>query len=306
MKNQTAFAHWLSQEGQLSVPMAIINHLTDIGLTTSDLGHLIVAWGKGQQKQSWTQLQGCSSVRWCISSGLAKWENKEISWLPLYNKLFEIHSKDSQLSQQPVETEKKGEFNYNRIIKWLDNRRGTLSATVKEKKVIQDFNLKFGWSTEFIISFLELCFERGQSNVWTYQNIAKRIFEAGINSIEELASFIDELDWLYHKVSEVKRCIGQYGGVTQPQKEMYLKWSNSWGFSHDIIMRAGEETIRTNTPSFKYIDAILADWLAKGVKSLADAQKVLDIRGQEADTKKSKKSINKNVEKGKYDDLFIF
>ncbi len=157
----------------------------------------------------------------------------------------------------------------------MDQVRGTLSVTFREKQVLQEFNLKYGWSTDFILIFLQLSFERGLNNVQTYSYIAKRVYENGVHTVDELVSFINELDWIQYKVSEVKKCVGQYGAVTRPQREIYLKWHRQWKFSHEVIMRAAEETIRTNNPSFKYIDSILQDWYNQGVKNVAEAETAL-------------------------------
>ena len=38
-------------------------------------------------------------------------------------------------------------------------------------------------------------------------------------------------------------------------------------------MRAAEETVRTNNPSFKYIDGILADWHKREVEKYSGCRK---------------------------------
>ena len=197
----------------------------------------------------------------------------------------------------------KSEFNYSRILKWLDQERGTLSITLREKQVIQEFNLKYGWSSDFILIFLQLAFERGLNLVQNYQPVARKVYESGIDTVAGLISFMNDLDWIQYKVAELKKCIGQYGGVTKPQREMYLKWHRQWNFSHEVIMRAAEETVRASNPSFKYIDAVLKNWHDKGVRNLRDAEKVVaDHDSKERKDRKEEGPGRKRIRRADYRD----
>lgn len=281
MKN-VEYTQWLMDEGQVAVPLALLKNIQSLNLSPENLGYLILALAASQQNIPADELAKNPWIKWVLSEGWAKWgiENgqKKISFLPLWDRLYAVFEKQSVDAQREkaVAYQMKGDFDYGKILKWLDQVRGTLSVTFREKQVLQEFNLRYGWSTDFILIFLQLCFERGQTTIQTYQPIAKRVYENGIHTVEELISFMNELDWVLYKVMEVKKCVGQYGGVTRPQREMYLKWQNQWKFGHEVIMRAAEETVRTNCPSFKYIDRILEDWAQKGVKNLEGAQKAIE------------------------------
>jgi DNA replication protein DnaD len=62
-------------------------------------------------------------------------------------------------------------------------------------------------------------------------------------------------------------------------------------------MKAAEETVRTNNPSFKYIDSILNDWFNKGVKNKEEAVQALkehDNKNQDnKGTEPKKQATNK-------------
>lgn len=271
------YIQWLMGEGHLAVPNVLLQNMQSLNLSPENLGYLLLALSASQQSKPTEELAQNLWIKWSLSEGWARWlqegEQKKISFLPLWDRLYYIWEKQTTAVQgeKSVSSSLKGEFDYNKILKWLDQVRGTLSITFREKQVLQEFNLRYSWSTDFILIFLQLVFERGHTTLQTYQPIAKRVYENGVHTVEELISFMNELDWIQYKVLEVKKCVGQYGGVTRPQREMYLKWQNQWKFGHEVIMRAAEETVRTNNPSFKYIDRILEDWFNRGVKNVTEA-----------------------------------
>lgn len=295
---KTSFTEWLLEKGQVSIPYRLLESIELLNLPPENLGYLILGLSKCQYNHDEDELSRNKWVKWCISEGWACWHvdgsDKKISFNPLWQRLYENYPGNSgtQESSRPAQ---QGDFNYGKILKWLDQTRGTLSVTMREKQVIQEFNLKYGWSTEFILIFLQLVFERGQNQLYSYLPLAKRVFESGINTVDGLVSFVNDYDWIQFKVAEVKKCVGQYGGITKPQREMYLKWNKEWNFSHELIMRAAVETVRTNSPSFKYIDGILGNWHSQGVKDVKEAEKLLAQRDNKGEEKRKFVSKGKRV-----------
>ncbi len=276
---QAEYGNWLIEGGYVVIPKRLLENSQALDIPPENLGYLVLAMACCQKANSVEEVAENKGVKWCLGEGWACWqgegEKRHISFLPLWKRLHSVSLLSRNGKNNDAFFGQNGGFDYSKILKWLDQARGTLSITDKEKQVIQEFNIKYGWSTEFIIIFLELAFERGQQRLQNYQYIAKRVYESGINTVEGLIGFMNEWDWTRHKVVEIKKCIGQYGGVTGPQREMYLKWNKQWGLSHELIMRAGEETIRANNPSFKYIDAILQDWHKKGIKDVSEAEDLI-------------------------------
>lgn len=296
-----AYLEWLLKEGQLVVPFTLLENMQSLNLSPERLGYLVLALAVSKKTLSPEEMVKNPWIKWSLSEGWTSWvqqgEKKRISFSPLWKRLYAVWEKqqEEQLENKSVSFKMKGDFNYNKILKWLDEVRGTLSITFREKQVLQEFNLRYGWSTDFILIFLQLSFERGLNTVQTYQFIAKRVYENGVHTVDELISFMNELDWIQYKVIEVKKCVGQYGGVTRPQREMYLKWHRQWKFSHEVIMRAAEETIRTNNPSFKYIDGVLLDWHNKGVTNVTEAEAALKQHDCQKNNKKKFGSTKKRI-----------
>lgn len=297
--SQLKFGQLILEKGQLVLPFFLLENIQNLNISPEELGYITLGLARLQASQDKKDLAQDPWLKWCLSRGWAKWETKDeektISFSPLWVRLYDYWEKTYESERKEVSSKRNIDFQYGRILKWLDEVRGTLSITLKEKQTLQEFNLKYGWSTDFILIFLQLIFEKGFNTIHMYKPIAKKVYESGVTTVDELIVFMDELDWVHHKVAEVKKSVGQYGGVTNPQREMYLKWNNEFKYNHQIIMRAAMETVRTNNPSFKYIDGILKDWHEKGVKTIEEAEQVL--RQRDAKTKNEKKTVNKNSRK---------
>ncbi|MDD2400624.1 MAG: DnaD domain protein [Clostridia bacterium] len=287
------------ERGHINIPLILIENIQSLDISSENLGYLLLAMARSKIISSPEEYAKDYWIKWALAEGWCTWnlegEAKTISFSPLWRRLYYVLQKIDKAKDEckSVSANEKGKFDYNQILKWLDQARGTLSITLREKQLLQEFNIKYGWSTEFILIFLQLCFERGQTNIQVYKPVAKRVYENGINTVDGLISFIDNLDWIQYKVGEVKKCVGQYGGITRPQREMYMKWCGQWKFGHEVIMKAAEETVRTNSPSFKYIDSILENWYSQGVKNIEDAGKAL----YEHDNKEEKTQKQGNKKK---------
>lgn len=302
---ESEYLEWVMKEGQITLPLAFLNNIQSLNIPPEHLGYLLLGMVNSKRILTSAELAKNPWVRWCLTEGWAKWtgegEQKTVSFLPFWNKLYYFWEKTQQVKEtaasKEVASAVQEDFNYSKIIKWLDQVRGTLSITLKEKQIIQEFNVKYGWSTDFVLIFLQLCFERGENTLQKYQPIAQKVYVSGIHTVDELVSYMNDLDWIQYKVSEVKKCVGQYGGVTRPQREMYLKWHRQWKFSHEVIMRAAEETVRTNNPSFKYIDGILDNWQTREVKDVHDAEIALQQHDQKNKVEKKKNNFKQDSAK---------
>jgi len=286
-----SFAAALQQAGYLSLPKYLLEKLPVLGVSPEEIGYLVMALANPEAESTpW--------MRWALDKGWAVWqgtdENRRILFTPLWDKLYrswEEEQKNNMCKLQAVQN--KADFDYSRILKELDRLRGSLSITSREQQLIQEFNLKYGWSTEFIIAFFQLCFQRGLTQMRHYRPLAQQINRAGIYTLDELVRFMDDVDWISHKVAEIKKdYLGLYGMVTVAERDLYTKWCRHWNFPHSVIVRAAQETLGANNAGFKYIDRILEDWHEKGVDSVEAAEEALRERAEMKKAQKEAKTGN--------------
>jgi len=58
------------------------------------------------------------------------------------------------------------------------------------------------------------------------------------------------------------------------KRNVYLKWRTEWGFSMDVVSKAGElMCMYTKDGGLEYIDSVLNNWMSKEIRTLADVEK---------------------------------
>ena len=62
--------------------------------------------------------------------------------------------------------------------------------------------------------------------------------------------------------------------ITPMEMQLLISWEND--YSIDLVILALSEAVANNKRSFKYIEAILLSWKAKGITSVIDAQNEID------------------------------
>jgi DnaD/phage-associated family protein len=274
---QGKFAQFISETGTVGVPVYLLEKARQLNISPESLGYLVLALDSQRRITDKEALSRDPWIRWALGEGWAVWDgqgaSRRISFLPLWSRMYRLWIQEQE--EKPVRPA--GDFDYSKILKELDRMRGSLTVTLREQRFIQEMNLKYGWTTDFILTFFQLCFARGLSQIKDYKSIADKVYQGGVYTVGELAEFMNEIDWTRKKVEEVKRFLGQFGAATIPQRDLYVKWNQHWGMSHLLILRAAEETVRTNNPSFKYVDRVLEDWLQKGVRELSDVEKAVQM-----------------------------
>ena len=70
---------------------------------------------------------------------------------------------------------------------------------------------------------------------------------------------------------------GNYTGIdmsAEARKKVYYRWRYDWGFSHQMIMKAGELMCqRTKNGGLEYIDSVLNNWMSKEIRSVEEAER---------------------------------
>jgi len=251
---------------------------------------------------------------------------------PLYNRLRDIILRDHPLSQNTyLNTDNSSKAQEKRIeelelaLQREQRRNGSSISEVpgvnnRDFRMVADFisqktgnliSIKMGnelrkWMTEFcfkpefILCFLELCFERRINNPHEITKIAAGLKECSICNLEAMETYFhtfvdDKPSGIYEFDPEVVE-FGRLTGLdmkAEARKKVYYKWRYDWGFSNEMVSRAGEIMCnRTKNGGIDYVDGILSNWKNNNVRSLADAEK-------ETAEHKSRRKAEKQFAKGK-------
>ena len=166
----------------------------------------------------------------------------------------------------------------------------TLSHT--EMDTITYFYDTLHMSADLIEYLIETCVENGHKSIHYIQKVALAWSDGGITTVAQAK----EQSACYHKnCYTILNAFGIKGRGPAASELSYIKkWTETLGFSLDIIQEACRRTIAaTHQPSFEYTDSILSKWQKANVKHLKD------ILTLDEDFLKKKSSQKENIRKTK-------
>jgi len=172
---------------------------------------------------------------------------------------------------------------FKKVADFIAKKTGNL-LSVKMAAELRKWLDDMAFNPEFLLIMLELCFERKIQNPREITRIAQQIKENCISTVEDLELFLNNyID--SDKISAVRlnrfdpdiQEFGSYTGIDMTaaaRKKMYYKWRYDWGFTHVMIMKAGEIMCqRTKNGGLEYIDSVLHNWMSKEIRQVEDAEK---------------------------------
>jgi DnaD/phage-associated family protein len=135
-----------------------------------------------------------------------------------------------------------------------------------------------GFDAELIEYLIEYCVTNGHKSLRYIEKVALSWADEGIDSIDKARDKSETFSKTCYPVLKAFGITGRNPG--EDEKAFVVKWTNSYGFTMDIIIDACKRTLSaTSKPSFKYADSILTKWHEKGIRNLSDV-KELDIEHQ--------------------------
>lgn len=162
-----------------------------------------------------------------------------------------------------------------------------------------------GFEPELIEYLIEYCVTNGHKSLRYMEKVAMSWSEDGIHTAEDARANTDLFSKSCYPVLKAFGLNGRNPG--EGEKALIIKWTNSYGFTMDIILDACNRTINTiHQPSFEYADSILTKWKEKGIKTLTDVQ-ALDNEHQKnkaAQAKSGQASESKNESSAKSKNSF--
>ncbi|MGI6421311.1 MAG: DnaD domain protein [Syntrophomonadaceae bacterium] len=177
----------------------------------------------------------------------------------------------------------KNDEQYRRVADFVARKTGNL-LSVKMSNELRKWLDEMGFSPEFLLVLLELCFERQIVNPHDISKIARDLKEYSINSLDGLEMYFKNYVDSGKNISLMARRfdpdIMEFGNFTgidmnaEARRRIYYKWRYDWSFSHAMIMKAGEVMCqRTKNGGLEYIDSVLNNWMSKEIRQVHEADK---------------------------------
>lgn len=225
-------------------------------------------------------------------------QEKRIEELEL--ELQQERRKNSSLPDIPVA----GNKDFRLVADFISKKTGNL-ISIKMGTELRKWMDDLGFKTEFILCMLELCFERNINHPREITKIASGLKECSINNLEAMETyfrtFVDDRPPASYGFDPEVVEFGHFTGLdmnAEARKKVYYKWRYDWGFSSDLIKRAGEIMCnRTKSGGLDYVDGILNNWKEKNICSLSDVDaEMLQRKSRSKAGEKSLKIPKKPIE----------
>lgn len=155
-----------------------------------------------------------------------------------------------------------------------------------------------GFSWELIEYLLDYCVSKGHRKFDYIDKVAIGWAKDRVVTVEDAKASSRSYSEGYYKLMKTFGIQGR--SLAAPEMDYLAKWTDSYGFSTEIIIEACKRTIlAVHSPSFEYADSILHGWKKQGVKTLEDISKTdAAFRSKKADKASADRDSRANGNSG--------
>ncbi len=269
----------------MTIPKNLLALMEPLGLTFEDLGKMVYLLYCGTDQIKPSDQYAQNAARTLHSKGLIHWftDTNTVDFSPMFDKISRSLGDTPQHLVHDTEAFTSTELNYAQLVKNLEKELGYF-LTARDSQMIQEAVQKYSWSYE-LVQALFIEHYRNHRKEKDFRFFCQMAYGAQVHDKASMQTFLANQDKYAYKTMEVLRRLGKRNNPSEPQKELYLKWSGQWKFTHEMILLAVEETIGADNPSFKYLDGILKDWLERGIttpEALLEEKQRIQNNKQEA------------------------
>lgn len=256
---------WFLEGGSVAIPKHLLGLMEPLGLTFDDLGKMVYLLYCGTDQIKRNDCYAQEAARTLHAKGLIHWftDTETVDFSPMFDKISMSLGEVPQHLAEHREDFSSAELNYAQVMKNIEKQLGYFPSLL-DKQVIQEVVQRYNWSYELVQELFILHYKehKKESN---FRFFCQMAYGAQVHDKESLQEFISNLNTIAYKTTEVLRKLGKRNHPSEPQKEMYLKWTAQWKFTHEMVLLAVENTTGADNPSFNYLDGILKSWMENGI-----------------------------------------
>lgn len=280
-------AFW--QRGFVSIPRMLLDYSADLGLNYDTIGKLVTVLtlvGSSAEKAFGPyaisrkhNLHDFDQIR----SLALDLEEKELvkveedgdrfsfSLIPLFMFLRAIWEEDRQRHDDEQER-----FGPDPALVAAEKLLGR-PLSDREASDIQDWTETYGFGVDMVQAVIREGQDAGVTRMAYLNQIARQWHEEGLRTPEE----VQQAQQKQRKSAGKHKSVVQYLGLTRrltgAEQALLDKWTEEWGFSNEVIIRACAEATGADRP-LQYVNRILETWRAENVRTVADAEELMTRR----------------------------
>lgn len=260
----TKFLNWFLSGGSVAMPKRFLAYMATLDLSFEELGEIVyllaqegrIASGDIYANTAAKDLVQKRLITYNVDSG-------EVSLKPLFDRMLGQTTAGEAAAAQGNTTKEQDYEALTEVVRRYEKERGVILPP-KARGEISEIIQRYGWASDLVFEIYDY-YQRNQRQHYSFLSFAQLAHNAGVNEPAALKSFIKGLDYEYTKVREVLRLLGKRNAPTEPQRALYAKWTGDWGFSHELVLMAIDDTTGADNPSMNYLDAILENWRRMGI-----------------------------------------
>ena len=138
-----------------------------------------------------------------------------------------------------------------------------------EAAVILSMREYLGVDDEYILLLVTYCARHGKRGVKYVETTAYSMVERGIDTSTSLDEYLSWREQSSTTESKVKNLLGmEKSSFTPKQREMFERWSRSFGYDYDMMEAAYNATVDAiGKPSMPYMNKVLESWHELGFRT---------------------------------------
>ncbi len=235
-----------------------------------------------------------------VESALAFWRGAGVVVLSSAEKKEGAPAEPPAMPKKPKKKQELSEKNAEELAESIKGRKLSSLIEAAEAQCGRVFNTaelsilvglteELGLDSAYILTLLAYCDgDNGDRKPLRYaERVAFRLYELGIDTYEALEEYIDKQTRLRSLEGRLRNMFGIGSRrLSVREEKAFMSWCCEYGYGEDLIGAAYDVTVNaTGQASVSYAGKILSHWHECGVKTVEEAEALLQKEREEKGTK---------------------
>ncbi len=179
--------------------------------------------------------------------------------------LIQTEAQERSLNSSPIEED---DERFWQLMRAIDEQYCQGLANSRIQRLLRHMLVEYHFDEDLCYAFFNEMKERGTLRSMNYmQQVAKDWHQRGLRTLQDFENEQKNLRQIKALGSKVKKALRIH--LTAYHETFLKRWLLEYGYDWDVIELALKRSLRLESPSFEYFDAILYSWFVKGLKDKA-------------------------------------